>query len=308
MARGTVAGTELRNAHERGATLGATLLEGATLAVGGTCEREHSTRRSRRRSSQTARLKTAPMRRRRRSLRPPSPPLSAARRLSVRRAGARCWRAVACHWTPVATARQRRRRLCNDTCSRWRKRHLRRRRTRRSGERACDALRAAGPQPQARVGARCARCAGPAASGRRRLSLLRRQFHHDEHQRDALQYQKLAFDVRGAHGDDKGRPKPLMKQRWGSGGGGGGGCRRGGGGVGLRRRNASLVRPWTLRGSQASAVGSPPARPPPLFDERRSTARQRVAPLNDARPTWPFRRLPSKTNELRGTRATILHA
>ena len=27
--------------------------------------------------------------------------------------------------------------------------------------------------------------------------------------------------MRGAHGDD--RPKPLMKQRWGSGGGGGGG-------------------------------------------------------------------------------------
>ncbi len=40
------------------------------------------------------------------------------------------------------------------------------------------------------------------ADGAERMAdgLLRRQFHHDEHQRDALQYQKLAFDVRGAHG------------------------------------------------------------------------------------------------------------
>ena len=238
MARGTVAGTELRNAHERGATLGATLLEGllATLAVGGTCERA-----STRVTPATRALAAAVV---------ADGEIEDGADATSEALAAAALAAAECR--EAALGSQSGRSLLarsgmpldpgsNGTAEApaFVQRHV------------LAVAEAPPPSPQnaseqvnapampfdalqldlslkfygASVLDALAVQAQRRADGAERMAdgLLRRQFHHDEHQRDALQYQKLAFDVRGAHGDDKGRPKPLMKQRWGSGGGGGGG-------------------------------------------------------------------------------------
>ena len=238
MARGTVAGTELRNAHERGATLGATLLEGllATLAVGGTCE--HASTRV---TPATRALAAAVV---------ADGEIEDGADATSEALAAAALAAAECR--EAALGSQSGRSLLarsgmpldpgsNGTAEApaFVQRHV------------LAVAEAPPPSPQnaseqvnapampfdalqldlslkfygASVLDALAVQAQRRADGAERMAdgLLRRQFHHDEHQRDALQYQKLAFDVRGAHGDDKGRPKPLMKQRWGSGGGGGGG-------------------------------------------------------------------------------------
>ena len=234
MARGTVAGTELRNAHERGATLGATLLEGllATLAVGGTCERA-----STRVTPATRALAAAVV---------ADGEIEDGADATSEALAAAALAAAECR--EAALGSQSGRSLLarsgmpldpgsNGTAEAptFAQRHV------------LAVAEAPPPSPQ-NASEQVNAPAMPfdalqldlslkfygasvldalAVQAQRRAdgadSLLRRQFHHDEHQRGALQYQKLAFDVRGAHGDDKGRPKPLMKQRWGSGGGGGGG-------------------------------------------------------------------------------------
>ena len=230
MARGTVAGTELRNAHERGATLGATLLEGllATLAVGGTCERA-----STRVTPATRALAAAVV---------ADGEIEDGADATSEALAAAALAAAECR--EAALGSQSGRSLLarsgmpldpgsNGTAEApaFVQRHV------------LAVAEAPPPSPQ-NASEQVNAPAMPfdalqldlslkfygasvldalAVQAQRRAdgadSLLRRQFHHDEHQRDALQYQKLAFDVRGAHGDDKGRPKPLMKQRWGSGGG-----------------------------------------------------------------------------------------
>ena len=234
MARGTVAGTELRNAHERGATLGATLLEGllATLAVGGTCE--HASTRV---TPATRALAAAVV---------ADGEIEDGADATSEALAAAALAAAECR--EAALGSQSGRSLLarsgmpldpgsNGTAEAptFAQRHV------------LAVAEAPPPSPQ-NASEQVNAPAMPfdalqldlslkfygasvldalAVQAQRRAdgadSLLRRQFHHDEHQRGALQYQKLAFDVRGAHGDDKGRPKPLMKQRWGSGGGGGGG-------------------------------------------------------------------------------------
>ena len=230
MARGTVAGTELRNAHERGATLGATLLEGllATLAVGGTCERA-----STRVTPATRALAAAVV---------ADGEIEDGADATSEALAAAALAAAECR--EAALGSQSGRSLLarsgmpldpgsNGTAEAptFAQRHV------------LAVAEAPPPSPQ-NASEQVNAPAMPfdalqldlslkfygasvldalAVQAQRRAdgadSLLRRQFHHDEHQRGALQYQKLAFDVRGAHG----RPKPLMKQRWGSGGGGGGG-------------------------------------------------------------------------------------